>query len=415
MRRILLFIFLLLLVGTGVWYFFIRTNTASDTNPITSVFESFFPGTGTSGDTTLDGIIPDGTNNPETNNTNRFTQISTRPIAGYSVFALTNTLTIPNPDPTLKPIITTIVDHYVRYVARNNGYVYEIKNDSPSTQVSNILIPNIYEAVFSNNNTVALLRFLKPDNQTIATYSVPIPALNTDGTRTQTNGTYLTDNIDSLAMSPDSLFVGRLTKDSTGALISTTTTTNTTKRDLLRTPFTEWLLMWPIQNAVYVQTKAAATVAGYLYRVDSVAGRLRRVVGDVAGLTTSISPNAEYVLYSESVQNSFVTRLFNTKAGTTSNISLKILPEKCVWYTNNDLLCAGSNDITEGVYPDSWYAGLTHFEDQLYRIDTKSNTYSVVFDGTDRSFDMTQLKLDEGQNLLYFIDKTTGLLWKFAL
>ncbi|MBY0328499.1 hypothetical protein K2Q02_00155 [Patescibacteria group bacterium] len=412
MRRIFIFLTLFLLIGGGIWYFFIRPNSDTTGNPITNVFESFFPN-----DSSLippDGIITE-TAAPQTDTRKRFTQVTPRPIAGYSIFALSKTLTTPNPEQPLKPIISTITDHYIRYVSRANGYVYEIKNTEPSVQVSNILIPNIYEAVFANSNTTAILRFLKPDTQTIATYSVPIPPLNPDGTRTQKAGVYLPDNIDSLVVSPDSTVIARLTTEAAGGVISTSTASNTIKKDLIRTPFKEWLLQWPTQNTVYVQSKASSTVNGFLYKIDSAAGRLRRVLGDIPGLTTSISPTGAYVLYSQSNGTGFSTKLFNTTTGTVTTISLSILPEKCVWYSNSDILCAGNNSVTQAIYPDSWYAGLSHFQDQLYRINTSTNTYSVLFDGSQQSFDMTNLSLDEGQNLLYFIDKSSGLLWKFDL
>ena len=413
MRRILLFLIIFLLIGGGVWYFFIRPKTDTNGNPITNVFQSFFPNSSITG--TPDGVIPNGSGTTTETGIERFTQLTPRATAGYSIFALSYTKSTPNTDPKLPPIIETIIDHYVRYVSRGNGYVYEIKNNDPAVQITNIMIPNIYEAEFANSNTSVLLRYLKADNQTIATYSAPIPPINPDGTRTQKPGVYLPDNIDSLAVSPDSKQVARLTTDINGGLVSITNTLNTAKKDLIRTPFKEWLIQWPTQNAVYVQSKAAATSNGFLYKIDSAAGRLRRVVGDVPGLTTSVSPSGQYVLYSQSTPGSFVTKLFNTKTGTTTNISLSILPEKCVWYSNDNLLCAGNNTVPEGVYPDSWYAGINHFQDGIYHIDVTTNTYSVVFDGEERSFDMVSLKLDEGQKMLYFIDKNTGILWRFTL
>lgn len=415
MRRVFIFIILFALVGSTVWYFFIRTDTPTTAGDPASVFQSFFP-VGTPGEEGgPEGTLQESGEAPLSATAIRFNQVTDRPVAGLSVFALTKTLTLPNPDPTQKPIVTTITDHYVRYVARASGYVYEIKNTDPAIQVSNIFIPNIYEAFFANSNTTAVLRFLRSDDQTIGTYSVPIPPMNDDGTRTQAAGTFLSDTIESLAISPDTKLVARLTVDQNGALVSTATPTGAAKKDSIRSPFREWLIAWPSQNSIYLQTKAASTANGFLYRIDSAAGRLRRVIGDVPGLTTSISPDGSYILYSQSTQTGFATRLFQTKTGLTTNLSLAILPEKCVWYENNNLLCAGNTSVAEGVYPDSWYAGLTHFEDQLFHISTGTATYTTLYDGADRSFDMTQLTLDEGQNLLYFIDKSTGLLWKFAL
>lgn len=413
MKRIFIFIVLFIAIASSVWLFFIK-GKQPDANPVATVFQSFFPITDTGNDFS-DGVIADNPLLGGTITAERFTQVSPRPVAGYTIFALNNTITTPNPDPKLKPIVTTVLDHYIRYVSRTNGYVYEIKNTQPAIQITNILIPNIYEASFVNNTSTALLRFLKNDNQTIATYSVPIPQLNPDGKRTQKMGIYLADNSTSIAVSPDSKQIARLTTETSGAVISTLAPNNTGKKDIIRTPFKEWLVSWPTQSTIYVQTKAASIVNGYLYRIDSAAGRLRRVLGDVPGLTTSISPTGEYILYSQSTQNSFITKLFNTKSGTTTSLSLALLPEKCVWYKNNDLICAGSNTVEDAVYPDSWYAGLTHFNDQIYRINTATNTYTVLYSENERAFDITNLQLDEGQNLLYFIEKTTGLLWKVSL
>lgn len=412
MKRFFIFVLVLAIIGGGVWYFFVRGKSPTD-NPVANVFQSFFPLSGEG--EVFDGTIREGEGSTDTTSTDRFSQVSSRPIAGYSIFSLTNTVTTPNPDPALKPIVTTTIDHYIRYVSRANGYVFEIKNKESAVQISNIMIPNIYEAMFADSNTVALLRFLKSDNQTIATYSVPIPPLNPDGKRTQKQGVYLPDNINSLVVSPDSKLVAKLTTETNGALISTSTPTNTLKKDTIRTPFKEWLVSWPTQSTLYLQTKAASVANGFLYTIDSAQGRLKRVLGDIPGLTTNTSPSGEYILYSQSTQNSFITRLFNTKTGATTPLSLLVLPEKCVWYTNSDLICAGNTSVSEAIYPDAWYAGLTKFQDQLYRIDTKTNAYTVIYDGTARSFDMTNLQLDEGQNLIYFIDKPTGILWKSTL
>lgn len=413
MKRIVISIVIILVIVTGAWFFFIRNTPNSTGNPFTDVFQTFFP-IGSDGNNP-DGVLPGqeiGTNGEMSS---RFTQVTQRPVANYSIFSLTYTDSKPNPEAGLPPIVSTITDHYLRYVSRANGYVYESRNAQAATQITNILIPNIYEAEFTDNNTIALLRFLRDDGRSIATYSAPIPPINPDGTRTQKQGTYFPDNILSYALSPDRKIIARLTADTNGGIISTSTTANTNKKDVLRTQLKELLLFWTKPNTLYAQTKAASSVNGFLYKVDTAQGRLVRVLGDIPGLTTSISPDGVYVLYSQSVQNGFITRILNTQTGVVTPIGASILPEKCAWFTNNNLVCAGNSYIPEGIYPDSWYAGITQFQDQLYNIDVVTNTYSVVYDGSDYQFDMTNLTLDEGRNMLYFIDKPTGLLWRVLL
>lgn len=411
MRRIFFIILIVVLVWAGVWYFYVRPKQNAGV-AVPSIVTSFFPKAATVNNTLLDqgDNLPDGTS--VTKNNSPLKQVTSRPVAGYSVFALTTQASIPSADPKIKPTIVSSTDHYLRYVSRTNGYVYEIKNGGVATQISNIFIPNIYEAFFADGNNTALLRFLRPDNATIATYSVPIPPLNPDGTRTQKPGIYLPDNISALTVSPDQKQVLRITTDKNGSIISTSTSTGASVKTVLHSPFREWLPQWTA-TTMYLQTKAASVASGFLYSIDPTA-RLRRIVGDVSGLTTSVSPSGTYIIYSQSTDNSFVTKIYNTKTNTTNSINITILPENCTWLQNEDLICAGNDSVPNGTYPDQWYAGTIHLSDQLYEITPSSNTYSVLYNGDLASFDMTNVQVDEGQSIVYFIDKKTGLLWKYS-
>lgn len=413
MRRILIIIFILLAAWAGVWFFYIKPKEKV-ASPVPNILKPFFPSTTTNtGSFGEDGsALPTPGSGSAAVTNSPFTQLTSRPVAGFTIFSLSNTISIPNADPKLKPTVKTVVDNYLRYVSRNNGYVYEIKNGGIPLQISNIFIPNIYEALFADSNNTALLRFLRQDGQTIATYSVPIPSLNSDNTRTQKSGTYLSDNILALAVSPDQTKLARITTDQNGAIISTSSSVGTGTKTLVRSPFQEWLLQWTPKN-IYAQTKAAATAEGFLYSVDQGTARLRRAAGNVNGLTTSVSPQGTYILYSESANNSFTTKIFNAKTNATSNISLAIMPEKCAWLKNEDLICAGNNSVPSATYPDDWYSGIVHFSDQLYRITASTNTYTVIYNGQPQSFDMTNLSADEANRIVYFIDKTTGLLWQY--
>jgi hypothetical protein len=184
---------------------------------------------------------------------------------------------------------------------------------------------------------------------------------------------------------------------------------------LLRSPFREWLVSWGGKD-IFLQTKASGTASGFLYQVDAANKRLTRVLGDIKGLTTSISPKGTYVLYSESTPRGFVTRILSTKTGVVRSIGNSILPEKCAWLIDEDLICAGGGTIPEGTYPDSWYAGTTTFSDQIFRIYTGANIFDVLHTPTEgESFDMTNLQVNESLGLLYFIDKQSGILWQFSL
>lgn len=425
MRKILIIIIGLILLGGVGWYFYSRNSTSTQGGvPSITDFSSFFPVKDVTDPSLLgDGVVPAGVVSSSTTEApvastptalSKFKQLTPHPVAGFTAYTEPYKVTVAA-DPTnpkSKQTTETRYKHLIRYVSRTSGYVYEIEDSGVPLQVSNVYIPNIYEAVFGSKNQTALLRFLRDDMRTIATYSVPIPPLNPDGTRTQKAGVYLPDNLQQIAVSPDGSQVARLSTDAQGTALTLSTPTNTGISLLLRQSFSEWLLTWGGAKTLYLQTKASAQALGYLYKVDTTEKKLRRVVGDINGLTTSVSPSGTYVLYSQSGNNGFVTKLLNTKTNTTRTLNLSILPEKCAWLQNEDLLCAGNTFVAEGTYPDDWYKGVISFNDALYRIYTNTITYETIYDGTERSFDMTNLAVDETNSTLYFIDKPTGILWQ---
>jgi hypothetical protein len=420
MRRALIIFLALLVLGGLTWLIFIRPKN-NDTVSGTGVFDSFFP-IGKNGNSTgdINGLI--NNDNPTdiviTSTLSGFTPLTIRPVAGLTTFTRPITITIPSDDPKIKPRQEIITEHVLRYISRSNGYVYEIAErdttDGQSTQISNIFIPNIYEGYFADNNKTAVLRFLRDDNQTIATYTVPIPDPNLDNTRTQKEGVYLPNNILNMAVSPNTGFLARLTAEQGSGVITTTNTLGANKKEILLTPFKDWIVLWPTQIIPYVQTKASGTTEGFLYAVQTDKS-LKKIVGNILGLTASVSPSGTYVLYSQTVHDGYTTKLLNTKTGTILGLNLSILPEKCVWLKNEDLICAGSDTVPAALYPDSWYNGTVTLADNLYRLSTKTNTFGVVYKAEESSFDMTNLHMDEDRGFLYFINKPTGVLWKFKL
>jgi hypothetical protein len=344
----------------------------------------------------------------------QFKKLTTYPVAGVVAYDLTTSKTLPVPaeTPGAKPVVETTTKKIVRYVSRRNGYVYEIDNGSVPLQITNISIPNIYEAVFTNSNNNVLLRFLRSDDRTIATYNVPIPKENPDGTRTQINGSFLPDNISSLVASPDGNKIVYLMPGVGGSDVMTADFSNLKSSKLLDSTFREWLVSWPTDKKVFLQTKSSGEVGGFLYYVDTTEKKMRRVLSGVLGLTTSVSPAGNYVIYSQRTEGGFVSRIFNTKTNSDKSLGLAVLPEKCGWFKNENLICAGSTSV-EGLFPDDWYQGVVSFSDKIYLINTQDMSVKILYDGTNGIFDMTNLQIDEMSRLLYFVDKNTGELWRF--
>lgn len=419
MRKILLFITILILISVGGLFlynkFMVKDSTVAPTTLKSLFFNDSTSNTATpSGGFSLGNIFNDNSFNVQTSTVpkSQFKRLTTYPVAGLVAYDRVETKIIPA-DPKIvgsKPKTETTTKKVIRYVSRRNGYVYEIEGSTTPLQITNISIPNIYEAVFTNSNNNVLLRFLR-DDKTIATYNVSIPKENIDGTRTQLNGSFLPDNITSIAVSPNTSRIAYLIPNINGSTVSISDFANLKKTTLLENTFREWSLSWPQEKKVFLQTKPSHSVKGFLYSFDTPEKRLRRTLSDIFGLTSSVSPSGGYILYSESLQDSFVGRIYNTKDNSDISLGLAILPEKCVWMKNDNLVCAGG-ELVGGKYPDDWYQGLVSLSDKVYLIDV-SGGIRTLFDGSEQSFDMINLSLDESSRLLYFINKPTGELWRF--
>jgi hypothetical protein len=207
----------------------------------------------------------------------------------------------------------------------------------------------------------------------------------------------------------------RLTTSGENGVITTASFNNKNVSEILRFPFTEWILQWPLENTLYVQTKASARIPGYLYSINTKDKILKRVLGNINGLTTNVSPSGSYIVYSQSTQERFTTYIYNTKSAQFFRLDPYILPEKCVWTQTENLICAGSTNIIASAYPDSWYAGLVKFTDSFYRISVTTGLIETVFEPVIEDFDATNLHVDPREEYLYFVDKTTGILWRLLL
>jgi hypothetical protein len=293
--------------------------------------------------------------------------------------------------------------------------VYEIANNGIATQITNIYIPNIHEAFFGDTGKKAFLRFLRDDQKTIATFAVPIAEPNLDGSRTQLSGSFLPDNISSFAVSPDTSLIAMLAPNTTGGTVLTVANTNNmSRKDILNTPFRDWLVSWTAQDRVSVQTKPAGTVDGYFYTILQTDLRLKKILGGIYGLTASLSPQGSYVIDSESTANGFLTKIYTINTGASSTLAFQALPEKCIWIKDENLICATMQNPSDAMYPDSWYAGLTHFRDKVVRMSPRTGLTTLLYDG-EKDFDVVSLQFDEKNNKLYFINKNDGSLWRLNL
>jgi hypothetical protein len=422
-KNTILIIIGILLIALGAWVYIVSNKspaTNADGTP-KGVLGSLFPfgsGSGTAPDGETPGTgVPDGTTDetPAPASDSRFAQITKNPTAGFIV------VVPPPPAPvkkgTVVPVATTatIVYSTVRYAEAGTGYIYDANaKGANTTKASGTVIARTAQAYFGDNGATVILRYIKTDNRTIATYLgriVPgVGALFAGDLK----GDFLADNIADLVMSPDGKSFLYLSPVTDGSVGTTMKTDGTGKKQTFASPFSEWLLDWSAAGTT-VTTKASGVARGYAY-IASANGAFSKIVGDVSGLTTKMSPDGKNVLYSVSSGTGLVLRIKHLKDGSDVSTGLSTLAEKCAWTADSlTIYCGASSALDAGVYPDAWYQGTAHFNDSIWKIAAASGMTTLLSDGEGYYLDMTHLALDSKNGFLFFINKTDGSLWSFNI
>lgn len=309
----------------------------------------------------------------------------------------------------------------LRYVARENGNIYQTFADKiEERKFSTTIIPKIYEALFGNKGETVVMRYLKDDGRTIETFvgSLPKELLGADTSITnEVKGSFLSENIQDISLSPDtsSIFYLITNRENTAGITMNLLTSK--KMQIFSSAFNEWLSFWPNNKIITLTTKPSFGTLGYMYSINSDTKNLTKILGGTNGLTTETSPEGKLILYGD---NNLSLNIYHTDTKTTDPVSVRTLPEKCVWGKLSAVVyCAVPKLINTGSYPDTWYQGEVSFSDQIWKIDVSTGKVSMLVDPITvkggEEIDGIKLALDEGENYLFFVNKKDSFLWEFDL
>lgn len=396
-------------LGALIWLYFTFNTTptvGTPSVPITDVYDPF--GTkiidnsiSTTTDINIDNSPINVTPEPD-----KFRQISAEPISGFSI---------------IENIKTKQTD--IHYILRANGNIYEAYADSPEQKrLSITTIPKVYESVWLPDGQKLIIRYLKDTTENIQTFSVKInPATTTlNEFEGGVDGNHLPEKIGAVAVNPlgDKIFY--LQNSLSGASGFLAKPDGLNKKLLFESPLIEWLVSWPKEEIIVMNTKASAKIPGYLYFLNSKTGTFTRIIGNINGLTSITNPTATQVLYSDSLRNNPRLYLYDVKKGESTLLPWSTFPEKCLWSNTdlNTIYCAVPKSFPAGEYPDAWYQGLASFSDDIWMIDTETAAATLVFDienETNNKIDVTDIKIDKNDNYLFFTNKTDLTFWSLNL
>ena len=422
-------------VAFGFFYFKKSTTTPTDTGTDNNFFSQFNPFKSTKPNPATTATTPADVSGyvPPVDALAKLMRVSSMPIAGFTVFSKERLKDIPlattNADATstTKPVKAPETEFVpaLRYVAKENGNIYQTFVDKINERKFSVtVIPKVYDAYFGNKGGSVIMRYLKNDGRTIETFlgTLPKELLSVESTgNNEIKGSFLPDNVRDISISPDTskvLYLFNAGVNTSDRMVGTTLNCGDGKKvQVLDSPFTEWLSQWPSSNTINFSTKPSASVPGYMYTTDTTGKNLTKVLGGINGLTTLSSPDGKLVLYGDST---LALNIYHTDTKKTDSVAIKTLPEKCVWGKASDVLyCAVPKSINFSDYPDSWYQGETSFQDQIWKIDIKTQNTTLVIDPatvtSGEDVDATNLTLDTGENYLFFTNKKDSFLLKLNL
>jgi len=362
----------------------------------------------------------------------KLTKISNLAVAGYGVFMKERFIEMPIITPNkeeeneviekkeIKAPPTELVS-FLRYVDKKTGNVFQTFADKiDERRISDNFIPQIHEAFVGNNGETAILRYLKNDEKTIETILINLPPELLGGDLAP-NGkpsvSFLPENITDFSISQDGLNIFYLFNIENYSFGISALTSGEKKVQVFLSPFTEWLSAWSNNQNISMTSKPAAQVPGFMYLINVNKKDLTKILGDINGLTTLISPNNKMVLYGD---DNLSLNIYNLETGSKHPVGARTLPEKCVWNKNGTLIyCAVPQNILSGKYPDSWYQGLISFNDSIWKIDPFLKTASFITNLENsnglQNIDGIKLMVSEDEKYLFLINKKDFSFWRLNL
>lgn len=380
----------LLLVGVWAYLLFFGTPKSAD-----DVFAEL--GLSGSEDTVTPLPPPVVEENPTVNlERPKLRQLTTKPVAGFKEIATTT------PD--------TMSDLY--YVEMGTGHIFSINLGSgEERRLSGTTVAKATQAAISKDGTLVAIG--SPTNT--KNLNLVLGTLSTSTVADLVLTSFSEPVTDfTVANSGELLFTKTSQTGTLGTAYNARTDRETT---IFSVPFRDTRTMWGQSgtDSHYVYPKASYALEGFLYEARS--NTLTRLPVDGFGFTAQA--NDDLIVYTASINQVPTTYLYNRETAERRALNSYVLPEKCFLPASGaDILCAQDMTLPPYESPDSWYQGVTSFQDSLYII--SADTFSAellsdTFADSSREIDAVELEVGERGSAVYFINKNDNTLWMYEL
>lgn len=381
--------------------------------------------TSTDVDTIIDENVVENPTSTSSTQTSRLVQLWKEPVSGfdfvYKDIEVIATSTDTSTSTNIKKITNKKVlknQEYVYIWERKTGHIYEnLASTTNVARISNYTFPGVEEAFFADG-TSAVARRLGSDNETISTYYVKLTKEFSTSTDYKTNLTDLkvdSNNISFSSVSKKIFYF--LNKTGTGVIESID---GGVKSVAINTSISEWLPQYVNKDLVTLTTKPSAYFKGYMFSLaTNGTSKNSYVLGEKYGFNTLMSPDGKKIIYSEIIDNTLETFIYDVKSKSITYLRQATIVDKCVWAANSKkVYCAVPQKLYQAPYPDSWYMNSISFSDNIWSVDAESGDFALVIplqDMVPTAIDAYKMTVSASDSFLLFQDKNTLSLWKYDL
>jgi len=402
-------IVILLSIGGGlIWYTLFYEPVSIPTETASTSPEDLFPvGTEVGGTVATTSSATSTLGLAVTGGGVRARELLSNPIAGFGIFGTSATN-------------TTIIA-----VDRSTGHIYRIHHASGTVEkIANTTMVGVQEAYIGETTSMYYIISRYEANsgsqthiQAIKKNIVGVTASSTTG-----SGSLLTSTVVSIAVSPKRDRYATVVKGSTGgSIVYITDFATGKKREIYRSPLTEWNILWPSEGTLTLETKGSSRVKGTLLALNAQTGIATRIIGNTAGLTSLPSPTMNYLFSSESREEGGINLFrYTVKSGDKTPLSFAVFPYWCTWAPKTDgvIYCSAPDSLSAVNLPDAWYRGELSFDTKIWKFNVKTGDSEIVWNpnltGTVKT-EARNLTVNSSETLLFYINNRTNTLWSVRL
>ncbi len=306
----------------------------------------------------------------------------------------------------------------VTYVDRATGHVYETDLETGSKKRrTNTTIPKIMNVSWRDASFFVAQTLNQGQKESFT------GVISTTSTSTDIDGELVRKdvslNIDFALFSPDKKS-GLYGTKTGGEMRLFLGDRNLEKGSLLwNFPTSEWVIEWPKEGILSLQTKPSHGEPGFLFVFDIKTKSMTRILGEIPALTAKISPNGDQTFYSSSRDNSSFSFIYDSKNKAGAQLSIVTFADKCTWFLS-DLYCAVPKNKTSGEMPDLWYRGEAAFKDSLWKItfdgeNVQEKEIADISNLANGDIDAINLLVSRDGKKLLFSNKIDSRLWALSL